>query len=997
MSDRKPVVFISYSHKDEPEADPEGDIHWLRDIQSYIAPAVNGTYELWTDEDITGGADWERRIKEKLAACDICILLVSRHSLASKYVIEVEIDTILKRQQQGHAVQLYPIVLSPFPQAAAPASLLALNLRPRLDRPLSGYSRHNRGTAISKIADEIVGILRSKTVATTTARTEPPKLPAFVHTTGLPETAYERLVGREAELRRLDRAWNDRQTNIISLIAEGGAGKSALVNEWLKKIQADNCRGAEIVLGWSFYSQGTKERATSAEQFLNWAIERLGIKTEGTSASAKGETIAEEMMKRRVLLLLDGCEPLQHGLDKQQGELKDQGLRALLRRFAAMPPTEAHGVILLTSRLPIKDIARWKESAAPVVSIEKLSDEAGAALLRDNGVWGTDKELRAAARDFGGHALALGLLASFLKETQLGDVRRRDHIRAFFADHDSPRHDHAKRVMESYDREWLTSQPLLHAIMDLVGLFDRPATGDCLKALRAEPVIEGLTDQIVKFSNSEWQRAVARLRDARLLAPVDPSASEALDAHPLVREWFGGRLRQLNEVAWKEAHGRLYEHLRDATKEGQEPTLEDIAPLYQAIAHGCRAERYQEVLRDVYVNRICRRTPAGKLEFYARRKLGSNGSNLAAVSWFFGKPYETPVAGLTPIERSWVLSEAAIALRAQGRLAEALSAERAGVQMDEEAEDWTNAALSTYNLSEAELLLGEIGAAVLTAKKCIAHAKRSQDQFLIMCAIATYAVALHAAGKPDESARLFADAEQEQQKLEPKNKFLYSLRGYHYCDLLLTNGELLPVRKRATATIAIARQGNIPLQIALAALTLGRAHFGLALQKVALLLGEPTSSHASTASARLNDAIDSLRASGQSDDLPRGLLVRAALRRTIGDWVGSARDLDEVEEIAEPGPMRLYLCDTVLERARLAFAKIEAFAPLNELIDESLLKPVVPDTGEVTRLKQETEKQLAIGAEYIKTCGYHRRDGELAALQAVLRGERKFADLPPRV
>ena len=47
----------------------------------------------------------------------------------------------------------------------------------------------------------------------------------------------------------------------------------------------------------------------------------------------------------------------------------------------------------------------------------------GAALLRDNGVWGTD-EAKAAAHDFGGHPLALGLLASFLKETQTGDVRR---------------------------------------------------------------------------------------------------------------------------------------------------------------------------------------------------------------------------------------------------------------------------------------------------------------------------------------------------------------------------------------------------------------------------------------------------------------------------------------------------------------------------------------------------------------------------------------------
>lgn len=87
----------------------------------------------------------------------------------------------------------------------------------------------------------------------------------------------------------------------------------------------------------------------------------------------------------------------------------------------------------------------------------------------------------------------------------------------------------------------------------------------------------------------------------------------------------------------------------------------------------------------------------------------------------------------------------------------------------------------------------------------------------------------------------------------------------------------------------------------------------------------------------------------------------------------------------------------MLERARLVFARIEAFAPLNGLIEDSLPKPVAPDAAEAARLKEDAAKHLAIAADYIRTCGYHRRHEELAELQAVLRGERKFADLPPRV
>jgi hypothetical protein len=33
----------------------------------------------------------------------------------------------------------------------------------------------------------------------------------------------------------------------------------------------------------------------------------------------------------------------------------------------------------------------------------------------------------------------------------------------------------------------------------------------------------------------------------------------------------------------------------------------------------------------------------------------------------------------------------------------------------------------------------------------------------------------------------------------------------------------------------------------------------------------------------------------------------------------------------------------------------------------------------------------------LRTCGYHRRDEELAELKAVLAGQRRFAELPPRV
>ena len=117
----KPVVFISYSHKDEPDQPQPGEVRWLTEIQSYLSPALKHgcsvTYELWDDRQIAGGNGWRAEIGAKLASCTICILLLSRHSLNSDFVIKVEVETIQARQRRGENVQLFPIVLSHFPLA----------------------------------------------------------------------------------------------------------------------------------------------------------------------------------------------------------------------------------------------------------------------------------------------------------------------------------------------------------------------------------------------------------------------------------------------------------------------------------------------------------------------------------------------------------------------------------------------------------------------------------------------------------------------------------------------------------------------------------------------------------------------------------------------------------------------------------------------------------------------------------------------------------------
>jgi hypothetical protein len=167
----KPSIFISYAHADEPEKPAEGEIKWLSFVTGYLRPAIkHGAVDIWIDRLMRGGADLEREIVAKLSACDIFVLLVSRHSLSSDYVVDKEIKIIRERQAQGENVHFYPLILTPTPKIAL-ETVTDKNLRPRDGKPLSDFSINERYRHMSDAADEIAEI------ATEVAQRISPKAP----------------------------------------------------------------------------------------------------------------------------------------------------------------------------------------------------------------------------------------------------------------------------------------------------------------------------------------------------------------------------------------------------------------------------------------------------------------------------------------------------------------------------------------------------------------------------------------------------------------------------------------------------------------------------------------------------------------------------------------------------------------------------------------------------------------------------------------------------
>src|ERR1035437_6937426 len=530
-------------------------------------------------------------------------------------------------------------------------------------------------------------------------------------------TADPNVFGRDAQLDWLEQAWANPQTNFVQIIAPGGAGKTALMTRWYRRHLAD-----ATIFGWSFYSQGTREKSqTSSDPFFAEALPWFGITLPATATIfTKVDLLVARLRRERALLILDGVEPLQD----PSGGLRDVALKALLQELAARNA----GLVLATTRVRLTDVPDDKPQALSL-DLENLAPADGARYLAHLGVRGPEDELRAASEAYENHALALTLLGTYLVTFCDADIRRRADIRELEVPDIKPGR-HARKVMASYARMY-EGEPEL-AILRALGYFDRPAELAALKL-----VLPAMEDR-------KYRAALKRLRDARLILTTDPA--QPLDCHPLVREHFAAE-------ATREGHARLYEHYKKQAPHRPD-TIEEMTPLFHAVYHGCQAGQHQEAAAEVYRDRILRGAEA-----YLTKKLGAFGTNLSLLANFFETPWTQPVAALSPAYQSWVISEAGFALRAVGRLADAVEPMRAGAEAAVKLEDWTNAAIYYGNLSELHLTLGNVPEAVAAARQAVDFADRSGEWFQRVASRTALADALHQSGDLAEAMRLFAEAE----------------------------------------------------------------------------------------------------------------------------------------------------------------------------------------------------------------------------------------------
>ncbi|MBN2593490.1 MAG: hypothetical protein JXA81_08285 [Sedimentisphaerales bacterium] len=724
----------------------------------------------------------------------------------------------------------------------------------------------------------------------------------------LPSLQTEAFIGRGKELAILDKAWRNDNTNIISIVASWGFGKSALVSYWLSTFKDTRAK----VVSWSFSNQGKKKAMTSAETFIEDCLRHLGYRDELPRAlSERARLLVEKLQSHPVLLVLDGLEPLQAcSKDSGYGKLRDPALSILLKSLAI----RNLGLVVITSRFPVTELSVYQQTTCPVLKLHGLESCAATRLLQKLGVHGQSDELRLAAEEMGCHPLSLVLLGSSVRDFLNGDIRRRGEITTKLEDilvDDSPESRHTSKFLHEYIRRLHKRPELL--ILSYLSLFDRPI-GQQLIDLLKHPTIKGL-DSLAKLSKREWMECFRRLRNSGLLSRALESKPPLYDTHPIFRAFFAERFRKNFPDVWQSAHEQLYLYFLSTAKDYPK-TRKELEPLYSATIHGCLAGKANEACDAVYRDRIHR----GE-EFFATRQLAAFGEDMTALSTFFTSLWDTPREDLTPSNRSFVLHMAGSRLRALGMLNLACDPLRLSLGMAVEKEEWRNAAIRGRHYSEVSLRIGNIAAAIELGRSAVTYADRSRDIKERIIERTVLANALHRSGIPGEARQLFEEAEALLREYDPDHPYLYPLWGYWFCDLMLEEKRYDEVLNRAEKLKNWAGKGLL-MNFGL----LDEVWGDLLIGRVNLLRGLLTA-----AAEPMDEAIRELKTAGYQDDLPIGLLARARLRILSGDHSGAQDDLKEVLVLAEFGDMRLYQSEAELLFAWLALKKGEKSQLLEHL------------------------------------------------------------------
>lgn len=578
------------------------------------------------------------------------------------------------------------------------------------------------------------------------------------HAHTLPRAPH--FVGRAELLARLDGF-----ARCLALVAVGGAGKTSVVERWLASRGDGPHPGGTFV--WSFYDDDRAEACLS-RALCHFA--RTDTPPPGDPLGALQLALAAGPPH---LLVLDGLEVMQAEDPRaSHGRVTDGALRRLL---VALARGLGRARVLITSRLPLGDLAAYEGDGLTTIRLGDLSDQEGRALLAR---WGLTGDPQKFVTRVGGHALSIAMLGSYAGAFLGGDARHLDALDLERLDALARDDVQARRLLAVLSAYARALAPVERDVLARLALFPGGADVELLTRLAGEPEVAGA---LAGHDEPTLTAVVARLARLGLIAPAGP---RRFAAHPFVAEYFRSQLAAPGRTAIHELERRHLVARLDRHTAGPDDLLDTYESL---LVHTLRAGRAAEALAIYH----------GALGGFDRLglRLGAMSRGLRILQHF--SPTGDPARvdpDLAPARRARVVYDWGLYAGALGDLRQALACYRVHAGLVREAGDLVGLTTSLRTRAYTERLTGDLAGALTLAHAAVDVATRAGSRGDLARGLALVAHITHDLGRPDEAADWFA-------RVRAAGDRPFARRSLWEAEHLLETGDLARARSELLANL----------------------------------------------------------------------------------------------------------------------------------------------------------------------------------------------------
>ncbi|MEO0407375.1 MAG: toll/interleukin-1 receptor domain-containing protein [Cyanobacteria bacterium P01_A01_bin.135] len=609
--------------------------------------------------------------------------------------------------------------------------------------------------------------------------------------------------------------WRDGGSGVCALVGMGGAGKTAIVERFLRVLPGVLPPSKEVAKDealprpnstfvFSFYD------APNAEAFFEalhlWLMQSPNV---GTMVSYSQLLF---LMQNAVpgLIILDGLEKVQEdGIRGVLGRLSAPNLRDFVSRAANgyFPKLS----LLITTRFPLADLQETQPEFFQSIPIEEVDLPTGVRLLRQRGVRGNDLELERIVQECGNHALTVDLAGGYIKEYGDGDPDTPLALgtAAELEQEAAQEQDPAKRavlkqgfrfarVAQRYQEAMLESDPGAIALLERICLFRLGVEAATLAAIfTGEGTVKVSGEALAGLGSGELQQKLDWLVRMRIVEQTVIRSRKSgetrilYDIHPAVRDGF---FRGIGRDVATASHGAIRTGLEVSLGEapGENPSDPATLDLLEEIVYHAIASGQVEEAWSIYWYKIGSYQNLGwRLGAYERgericRAFGG-GESPKAVAAVLSQEQQgvVPCLSLSEHWQAIFLATWALYLLGIGRLDAAAHCFEANIVMQMQLEDWKNASIGNRSLSDVWQLAGRSRLALTTAGEALRLAEHANDGRGRQKSYATQANAHNLRGTCKEALDDFRNCLHWQNQVDGNDNPLYSLPGIWYA-LLLT-------------------------------------------------------------------------------------------------------------------------------------------------------------------------------------------------------------------